>query len=140
MDGLSLLENRYMNQSIPTVIAAAEAAAIPPTAFDALTIVIVGFTFVMFTLMLLAAIVWGIGVCCSGFGPTESPPVTKKSEAPVVESVVPDTQVDPLETAVIAAAIHCVLGDQAHRIVSIRSSSSWAREGRREIFTSRRVR
>ena len=46
---------------------------------------------------------------------------------------------DPVIQAVIAAAIHSVIGNGRGRIVSIRSSSGggWAQEGRRQIFSSR---
>jgi hypothetical protein len=41
----------------------------------------------------------------------------------------------------IAAAVHAALGGQPHRILHMEPvSSGWAREGRREIFSSRRVR
>lgn len=44
-------------------------------------------------------------------------------------------------TAVIAAAVHNVLGGQAHRIVRIQPiSHGWAQEGRRDIFSSHRIR
>ena len=43
--------------------------------------------------------------------------------------------------AVIAAAVHTALGDRPHRVVSVRSSGpGWAQEGRRQIFSSHRVR
>jgi hypothetical protein len=48
---------------------------------------------------------------------------------------------DPALVAVIAAAVHSVIGDRAHRIVSIRPGGpGWAQEGRRQIFSSHRVR
>ena len=48
---------------------------------------------------------------------------------------------DPVLLAVIAAAVHSVVGDRAHRIVSIRSGGpGWAQEGRRQIFSSHRLR
>jgi len=48
---------------------------------------------------------------------------------------------DPALIAVIAAAVHSVIGDKAHRIVSVRSAGpGWAQEGRRQIFSSHRVR
>lgn len=44
-------------------------------------------------------------------------------------------------TAVIAAAVHNVLGGQPHRIVRIEPvSQGWAQEGRRDIFSSHRIR
>ncbi|MFW6217492.1 MAG: OadG family protein, partial [Verrucomicrobiota bacterium] len=48
---------------------------------------------------------------------------------------------DPRRVAVIAAAVHSVIGDRPHRVVSIRSTGpGWAQEGRRQIFSSHRVR
>jgi hypothetical protein len=43
--------------------------------------------------------------------------------------------------AVVAAAVHSVIGDRPHRVVSVRSTGAgWAQEGRRQIFSSHRVR
>ena len=48
---------------------------------------------------------------------------------------------DPALLAVIAAAVHCVIGDRPHRVISIRRDGpGWAQEGRRQIFSSHRVR
>jgi len=48
---------------------------------------------------------------------------------------------DPALMAVVAAAVHTVIGDRPHRVVSVRSSGpGWAQEGRRQIFSSHRVR
>ena len=48
---------------------------------------------------------------------------------------------DPAIMAVVAAAVHTVLGDRPHRVVSVRTSGpGWAQEGRRQIFSSHRVR
>lgn len=48
---------------------------------------------------------------------------------------------DPAFVAVIAASVHTVIGDRPHRVVSIRSAGpGWAQEGRRQIFSSHRVR
>ena len=106
-----------------------------------LSIALIGFMFVLFVLLLLSVIVWGIGICFTRYTPIERPLTVEKSTAPIVESAMSDNKLDPHELAVITAAVHCVLGDQAHHSVSIRSGSySWAKEGRREIFTSRRVR
>jgi len=47
----------------------------------------------------------------------------------------------PVVVAVIAAAVHAVVGERAHHIVSIRpAAGGWAQEGRRQIFSSHRVR
>lgn len=43
--------------------------------------------------------------------------------------------------AVLAAAVHSVMGSRPHRMVSVQhTESSWAQEGRRQIFSSHRVR
>lgn len=53
------------------------------------------------------------------------------------------TPIEPAMThAIIAAAVHCAFGERA-RVVSVRPSHndpSWAREGRRDIFSSHRIR
>ena len=108
---------------------------------DVLGIALIGFIFVLCILFLLSIAVWGIGLCFTRFVPAGKEPDVKEIEVPVVESAVWDDELEPHEIAVVAAAIHCIFGDKAHHIVSIRSSSSsWAQEGRRQIFTSRRVR
>lgn len=81
-----------------------------------------------------------------------SPPPTdfaNKAAAPQGEGINADGQLNAADaaaeqrriTAVIAAAVHNVLGGQPHRIVRIEPISyGWAQEGRRDIFSSRRVR
>lgn len=60
--------------------------------------------------------------------------------APALVSATSEEE-DPALIAVIAAAVHSVIGDRAHRIVSIRPGGpGWAQEGRRQIFSSHRVR
>jgi Na+-transporting methylmalonyl-CoA/oxaloacetate decarboxylase gamma subunit len=65
----------------------------------------------------------------TGSAPSTAPPADTEDED------------DPVFIAVIAAAVHSVIGDRAHRIVSVRSAGpGWAQEGRRQIFSSHRVR
>lgn len=48
----------------------------------------------------------------------------------------------PATVAVIIAAVHCTLGHRPHRIISVSPAEphDWSREGRRDIFSSHRVR
>lgn len=65
-------------------------------------------------------------------------PVTAPVPAVPVEAELPATTV-----AAIAAAVYVTLDGKPHRITSIRpaaSSAGWASEGRREHFSSHRVR
>lgn len=54
----------------------------------------------------------------------------------------PDSAVLPEHlAALITAAVHVTLAGRAHRIVRIEpASNGWAREGRRETFSSHRIR
>lgn len=56
-------------------------------------------------------------------------------------STVPNPPVPPLVLTIIAAAIHATYGASAH-IVTIAplNDAEWAREGRRDIFSSHRIR
>lgn len=56
-------------------------------------------------------------------------------------SSTPATQVPPVLMAVIAAAIHATYGKNL-RIVTVSpvQDPDWAREGRRDIFSSHRIR
>lgn len=113
-------------------------------------IVLVGFSFVILVLALLALITAAMGSLfnkqsirvanrTTKAAAVAAPVVTESS--PVVapsDSTNPDS---PVVAAVIAAAVHMVMGDRPHRVVSIRSSGpGWAQEGRRQIFSSHRVR
>ena len=114
-------------------------------------IVLVGFSFVFGILLLLSLITWIFGKVFAHLY-VEAPPTSVGAEAvtllppsehsPLGRTEASDFDVsDPHHIAVITAAIHCVMKERKHRIVSIRSSdSSWAAEGRRQIFSSRRVR
>jgi Na+-transporting methylmalonyl-CoA/oxaloacetate decarboxylase gamma subunit len=62
--------------------------------------------------------------------------------SPSVQPAAPAPAI-PCETlAIIVAAIHCKLNNRPHRILSIEPADQhdWAREGRRDIFSSHRVR
>ncbi len=75
------------------------------------------------------------------------------SPAPVVKTALPvavttpiapiaEAALDPALLAVIAVAVHVSLGSKARvqKIISLGAESDWAREGRRQIFTSHKVR
>ena len=117
-------------------------------------IVVVGFAFVMVVLVLLALVTASIGAVFRRYDAK----ITAKAEAAVAAAVAaanlapkpapvasPEAisceDEDPALMAVLAAAVHSVIGDRAHRIVSIRPGGpGWAQEGRRQIFSSHRVR
>ncbi len=67
---------------------------------------------------------------------------TKAAEPPAPAAPAEDG-LSPVTVAAVAAAVHVALGGRPHRVVSIRASNgstSWAAEGRREHFSSHRVR
>jgi len=72
--------------------------------------------------------------------------VAKPAPAPTVapapvSAPAPSPELETPVIVMIAAAVHAALAGQPHRILRIEPvSSGWAREGRREIFSSRRVR
>jgi Na+-transporting methylmalonyl-CoA/oxaloacetate decarboxylase gamma subunit len=131
------------------------------------SIMIVGFLLVVVVLALLAAITSAIGaffarqaaraaaqaadisrqaadshsqVAQSTSSPSPGA-VSSTAASSVAVAEEPNPEDDPLLLSVIAAAIHSIAGDRAHRIVSIRSSAEgWAQEGRRQIFSSHRIR
>ncbi|WP_309382802.1 OadG family protein [Cerasicoccus frondis] len=125
----------------PAIIASLPAH---PSLGQNLQFILVGFCFVILVLLVLAGITQMIGLAFKQ--PAKAKPVVAaKSASPaVVEAPVDETveELDPAITAVIvAAAVHTVLGNQPHRILSIRpEQQSWAQEGRRQIFSSHSVR
>ena len=129
-----------------------EAAAASSGTFE---VVGVGFTFVMVVLALLAAVTAAIGALFVSFDAKKTAQAALKAAqatsaapgpAPVAAAKVSEPQKadsddDPVLAAVIAAAVHSVIGDRAHRIVSIRPGGpGWAQEGRRKRGSSHRVR
>ena len=64
--------------------------------------------------------------------------------APASVSASPEDGPDAATLAVIFAAVHTVLGGAAHRVVSVTPAAEapldWSREGRRDHFSSHRVR
>jgi Na+-transporting methylmalonyl-CoA/oxaloacetate decarboxylase gamma subunit len=132
------------------------------------SIMIVGFLLVVVVLALLAAITSAIGAFFArqaareaaraadvsrqaaegkASAPAAAPAAAIAASAPAAAAAPaavaaePNPEDDPVLLSVIAAAIHSIAGDRAHRIVSIRSSAEgWAQEGRRQIFSSHRIR
>jgi len=120
-------------------------------------VVVVGFLFVLIVLTMLAAVTFLMGAwftkqaagsaakaaeaakaaaeAASKHGPAESTSAASEARAGSGDDE------DPALIAVIAAVVHTVIGDRLHRVVSIRSAGpGWAQEGRRQIFSSHRVR
>jgi Na+-transporting methylmalonyl-CoA/oxaloacetate decarboxylase gamma subunit len=114
-------------------------------------VVVVGFIFVMVVLALLAMVTSTLGSIFIRFDAKVAAKSAALAKAVVpappqgvVSSAVSDESEldeDPVLYAVVAAAVHTVIGDRAHRIVTIRPGGpGWAQEGRRAIFSSHRVR
>ena len=115
---------------------------------ETMEIVVVGFIFVMVVLALLALVTASIGAVFRRYdakiaaaAAAAAAKVAALAPAPTADPEALDTDEDPALVAVIAAAVHSVIGDRAHRIVSIRPGGpGWAQEGRRQIFSSHQVR
>ena len=119
--------------------------------FNVFEIVLVGFSFVFFILIILAYMTSILGKFFARI-PVEKPSSRVVAEAetalgkpPVslkeTDKIFAIEESDPHFIAVVAAAIHCAMDGRKHRIVSIHSNnSSWAAEGRRQIFSSHNVR
>ena len=117
-------------------------------------VVVVGFIFVMVVLAALSAVTTIIGVCFMRQAAADVAKVAAAAEraaaqvpplvltpSPVAPQEAPAEDGKPVVVAVIAAAVHAVVGERAHHIVSIRpAAGGWAQEGRRQIFSSHRVR
>jgi Na+-transporting methylmalonyl-CoA/oxaloacetate decarboxylase gamma subunit len=118
-------------------------------------VVVVGFLFVIIVLALLSAVTAAMGAWFTKQAAKSAAKAAAASQAaaqalargaaggapaaPASGSFAEEE--DPALPAVIAAAVHTAIGDRPHRVVSIRSSGpGWAQEGRRQIFSSHRVR
>lgn len=143
---------------IHTTLAAS--AAPPPDSPSTFSVVIIGFLFVMIVLSLLATVTTAVGAIFirqaaqAAKEAAESAQKAAESGKPFGQSAsvapgsapspvpVPDSGGDdPAILAVVAAAVHTVIGDRPHRVVSVRTAGpGWAQEGRRQIFSSHRVR
>ncbi|MBD5780292.1 OadG family protein [Pelagicoccus sp. NFK12] len=129
---------------IPTIAA----FGAKPTVMENVSFIVIGFLFVLVVLATLSIVTSLIGVLCTRL---IKEPETKKSPPPAPAApVAPKAQSEGIETegdipehiiALIATATHVILKGRPQRIVSIKGSGQgWAQEGRREIFSSHRVR
>ncbi|MDQ8184416.1 OadG family protein [Pelagicoccus sp. SDUM812002] len=127
---------------IPTIAA----FAAKPTVMENVSFIVIGFLFVLVVLATLSIVTTIIGALCTRL---IKEPEAKKPQAASI-SRKPEPRADGIETegdipehiiALIATATHVILKGRPQKIVSIRGSSQgWAQEGRREIFSSHRVR
>ena len=123
-------------------------AAVPSEAPSTLGVVVVGFLFVMIVLAVLATVTTIIGKIFVKQAAAEASKAAASAEKAAAAASAPSgaaassgDQEDPALLAVVAAAVHTVIGDRPHRVVSVRSAGpGWAQEGRRQIFSSHRVR
>ncbi len=146
-----------MYELFPSPIHLAQAAALPD-APSTVSVVVVGFLFVILVLALLAAVTSAIGAFFIKSAARDAAKAAVAAEkaaeasaraaghatladAPAVSRQTDADAEDPALLAVIAAAVHMVIGDRAHRVISVRSAGpGWAQEGRRQIFSSHRMR
>ena len=124
-----------------------------PRLSEALEIVFIGCLLVFGVLLLLSLMTSMIGAIFARLS-VDLFPDSVSAETGLTKSpetlLIPDKEssenfdsdeTDPHIIAVIAAAVHCAMDGRKHRIISVRSSdSNWAAEGRRQIFSSRKVR
>ena len=118
---------------------------------NAFEIVLIGFLFVFCILIALTLVTSILGKIFAQIPAQDNstannvvskPLPTPNSPSPAnIDNNLDIEDCDPHYIAVIAAAIHCAMAGHKYRIVSIRSSNtSWAAEGRRQIFSSHNVR
>jgi Na+-transporting methylmalonyl-CoA/oxaloacetate decarboxylase gamma subunit len=119
-----------------------------PLFSDALNFILTGFVLVIGALLILSGLIAATG---KYFKAREAENLRKRQSRKVavanplaeVDAVPSSARRDdsPALAAVIAAAVHVALEGQAHRVIHIEPAGvGWAREGRREIFSSHRVR
>ncbi|MBB5352477.1 Na+-transporting methylmalonyl-CoA/oxaloacetate decarboxylase gamma subunit [Haloferula luteola] len=109
-----------------------------PTINQSLEFLLVGQVLVLFVLGVLMLFITLNGLAFSR-APKPKPAVAPTASAPLAAPV-PVTGNEAIP-AVIAAAVHIALEGQPHQIVYMAPSrDGWAHEGRRQIFSSHRVR
>lgn len=131
-----------LHLSMPGMLAAAESLTEHPAA------ILLGFVFVVLVLGVLALVTSLLGRIfiaheqkqkAAAAALAAAPPVAPTAETPGHPA---DDGIEASRiTAVIAAAVYATWGS-GHRILSVHTrpgASGWAAEGRREIFSSRRV-
>ena len=127
-----------------------------PTFPAALQFILVGLFIVIVALLVLSGFISGVGAAFRKNDAKPKPlPVADPAATPapaVALSDTPATSPAPAKAAgsdieegilaaLIAAAVHVALEGRPHRVVHIEPISvGWAREGRRDIFSSHRVR
>ncbi|MDQ8180109.1 OadG family protein [Pelagicoccus sp. SDUM812005] len=128
---------------IPTLAA----IAAKPTVLENVSFIVTGFLFVLVVLATLSIVTSLIGVLCTRFIREPEPPKKAVVPGPATPSTPTRREIDADDDipdhviALIAAATHVILKGRPQKIVSIRGNSQgWAQEGRREIFSSHRVR
>ncbi|MBK1880574.1 OadG family transporter subunit [Pelagicoccus mobilis] len=134
------------------MISTIAALAAKPTVLENVSFIVGGFVFVVVVLATLSIVTSLIGVLCSRLikEPTaeqkpapQAAPAAKPAAAATkqVNGIEADEDIPAHVIALIAAATHVILEGRPQRIVSIRGTTQgWAQEGRREIFSSHRVR
>ena len=121
-----------------------------PLFSDALSFILTGLFLVIGALLILSGLISATGKIFKMRDAKEAPPTRlPKATTPVTTPyadlpatpATPEGLDSPALAAVIAAAVHVALEGQPHRVLHIEPVSvGWAREGRREIFSSHRVR
>lgn len=111
---------------------------IHPTLIQSIEFIFSGFVFVLIVLAAMWILTSMVGMIFIRLDKKAAPKAASVKVAPVA-AVAPaeDTNLP----AVVAAAVYAVMEDKPHRIVQIRpADDSWAREGRRSILGSHKVR
>lgn len=107
-----------------------------------------GFVVVMIVLIAMMAVMYGLGIVFGGKSKkaAEAKSAAVKKAAPVVRSAVPAPAAAVAATGnqalivVLAAAAHVALGQSA-KIISVNPvTSEWSTQGRRDIFSSHKIR
>lgn len=112
-----------------------------PNAAENASFIVIGFLLVM---LMLAALWWVTELVGLRF---KAAAASAKAPAPVVApeadvvALEDEEEIDPHLPFLIAAAVDTAMRGHPHRIVNVRvAGDNWAREGRRDIFSGRRVR
>ncbi len=107
-----------------------------PSIGESIQFIFSGFLFVIVVLAAIGILTSLVGMIFKRLEPKPAPkPAQVAAPAPAAPSE------DANLPAVIAAAVYSVMQDKPHRIVQIRpADETWAREGRRSILGSHKVR
>ncbi len=122
-----------MYTSFPTFLAAAE-----PTVVN---LVVTGFLFVVVILSILSLATFLGGKIFAKRDEKSAPAPVKHSGPSAADVIQQKEEVEGRVAAVISAAVHVALADRRFRVRAIRRAApGWAQEGRRQIFSSHRLR